>query len=174
MARDPAECAPFHLLLRALTETRGDAAFMAVYRCIEQLFPIPAIKELSTALGISSPPLQVAAKIESHLGWRRREDEALAHLFSVVEVELMGRMRTVSGADVSIDHPFRPVAKRVYELRNQCVHYRPLHRDENTTHFDTWLELCDPLLEVVQNLYAGYTAAFSTPVPVSPTPQAPP
>jgi hypothetical protein len=167
MARDPVECAPFHLLLRALTETRGDAAFMAVYRCIEQLFPIPAIKELSTALGILSPPLQVAAKIESHLGWRRREDEALAHLFTRIDPKLIECMRIVSGADTSMDNPSRPVAKRVYELRNQCVHYRPLHRDENSCHFDTWLELCDPLLEVVQCLYEGYKAAFSPPVPTS-------
>ena len=160
MARDPVECAPFHLLLRALTETRGDAAFLAIYRCIEQLFPIPAIKNLSTELGIFSPPLQVAAKIESHLGWRRREDEALEHLFSEIDAKLIECMRSVSGANPSTENPSRPVAKRVYELRNQCVHYRPIHRDENSSHFDTWLELCDPLLAVVQRLYAGYKAAF--------------
>lgn len=168
MTRDPVECAPFHLLLRALTEARGDAAFLSIYRCIEQLFPIPAINELSEALGISNPPLQVAAKIEFHLGWRRREDEALAHLFSKIEIRLIDRIRNATGADESIENPARPVAKRVYELRNQCVHYRPLHRDENTTHFDKWLDLCDSLLEVVQELYGQYTTAFSPPITASP------
>jgi hypothetical protein len=168
MARDPAERAPFHLLLRALTETRGDAAFMAVYRCIEQLFPIPAIKELSTELGISSTPLQVAAKIESHLGWRRREDEALTHLFSKLSNELIERMRSVSRMDNSAENQSKPVAKRVYELRNQCVHYRPLHRDENSCQFSAWIELCDPLLEAVQRLYSVYTDAFNPPFAASP------
>ncbi|PKO68886.1 MAG: hypothetical protein CVU22_06990 [Betaproteobacteria bacterium HGW-Betaproteobacteria-16] len=171
MARDPKEHAPFHLLLRALTEARGETAFLAVYRCIEQLFPIPAIQELSTALGISSPPLQVAAEIESHLGWRRREDDALDHLFTNIDALLIDRIRVLSGADISAENPSRPVARRVYELRNQCVHYRPLHRNENTPPYETWLELCEPLLEVVQTLYATYTAAFSLPAPATPAPQ---
>lgn len=171
MARDPNERAPFHLLLRALTEARGETAFLAVYRCIEQLFPIPAIQELSTALGISSPPLQVAAQIEAHLGWRRREDDALDHLFTSIDPQLIDRIRVLSGAHTSAENPSRPVARRVYELRNQCVHYRPLHRDENTPPYETWLELCEPLLEVVQKLYARYTAAFSSPASTASAPK---
>lgn len=164
MVRDPKEQAPFHLLLRAVTEVREDSAFLAVYRCIEQLFPIPAIAELSAALKLSDPALQVAATIEQYLGWRRREEDAIAHLFGELDQTLVDRMLTVLGLALS-ENTSRPVAKRVYELRNQCVHYRPVHGSPNGgSLFSGWLLLTELLLEVVQNLYARYTDAFTTPV----------
>ena len=160
MIRDPQERAPFHLLLRALTEVRDDAAFLSIYRCIEQLFPIPAIAELSTALGLSGPALQIATAIEHHLGWRRREEEAITHLFSELDTSLVERMLGVVGVAANSESRSRPVAKRIYELRNQCVHYRPIHSSDGIMPFSDWLALSDLMLEAVQCLYARYAGAF--------------
>lgn len=165
MIRDPDEQAPFHLLLRAITETREDSAFLAVYRCIEQLFPIPAIAELSAALGLSNPALQVAATIEQHLGWRRREDDAIARLFGELDAPLIDRLLQIVDVVPGEENRSKPAAKRVYELRNQCVHYRPVHGTTNgRQQFDSWLALSDLLLEVIQYLYARYAGAFVRPL----------
>lgn len=163
MARDPAERAPFHLLLRALTETRDDAAFLALYRCIEQLFPVPAIDELSVELGLERPAIGVAAAIERHLGWRRREEDAIAHLFAELDTTLIDRMQPVIGAVAQTESRSKPVSKRIYELRNQCVHFRPAHAVGEALPIGDWAALTDLMLEAVQALYARYTAAFDEP-----------
>ncbi len=163
MVRDPEERAPFHLLLRALTETRDDAAFLALYRCVEQLFPVPAIADLSAELGLATPTLGVAAAIERHLGWRRREEDAIAQLFAELDAALIDRMLPVVGAVAQNESRSRPVSKRVYELRNQCVHFRPAHALGEALTVDDWGILTDLMLEAVQALYARYTAAFDAP-----------
>jgi hypothetical protein len=163
MVRDPRERAPFHLLFRALTETRDDAAFLALYRCVEQLFPVPAIGDLSAELGLSRPALGVAAAIEKHLGWRRREEDAIAQLFAELDATLIDRMLPAVGAVAQNESPSRPVARRVYELRNQCVHFRPAHAIGGSLKVDNWPTLTDLMLEAVQCLYARYTAAFDEP-----------
>jgi hypothetical protein len=160
MIRDPAERAPFHLLLRALTESREDAAFLAIYRCVEQLFPVPKIAELSAELSLDRPALQLAATIERQLGWRRREDDAIAQLFGELAPGLVERIADIVGAGVAADSGAKAVSKRVYELRNQCVHFRPVHAEVGLPNHPSWLSLADLLLEAVQNLYARYASAF--------------
>ena len=161
MVRDPIERAPFHLLLRALTESRDDAAFLALYRCIEQLFPIPAMGSLSTELGLSQPALEVAAAIERHLGWRRREDEAIAGLFADLDEALIERLLVVAGVAAQDQNRFRAASKRIYELRNQCVHFRPAHALGEPSIVDDWPSLTALMLEAVQALYARYQGAFA-------------
>ena len=161
MVRDPSECAPFHLLLRALTETRNDATFLALYRCVEQLFPVPKIAELSSDLGLSGPALGVAAAIERRLGWRRKEDDAIEHLFSDLDSSLIDRLRPIVGAANQAEHQARAVSKRIYDLRNQCVHFRPAHATGPALAVDDWATLFDLMLEAVQCLYAKYADAFT-------------
>lgn len=167
MVRDPAERAPFHLILRALTETRDDAAFLSLYRCIEQLFPIPAMIGLSAELGLENPALHVALIIERHLGWRRREEDAIAHLFSELGSDLIDRIGLVIGSVALDEKSFRTVSKRIYELRNQCVHYRPIHAAIGSTPFQNWLPLADLLLEAIQCLYAQYMHTLSESRPLA-------
>jgi hypothetical protein len=160
MVRDPAERAPFHLLLRALTEKREDAAFLAMYRCMEQLFPVPKIAELSAELKLSGAALGIASTIERFLGWRRREEDAIAHLFGELDATLVDRMVGVVGIESQEGNRSKLVSRRVYELRNQCVHYRPAHASDTGSGFGGWLTLADLMLEAVQSLYARYAIAF--------------
>ena len=163
MVRDPKERAPFHLLLRALTETRDDAAFLALYRCIEQLFPIPAIGDLSGELGLSKPALSVAAAIEKHLGWRRREEDAIAQLFAQLDPALIDRMFSAMGAVAQNENRSKLVSRRIYDLRNQCVHFRPAHAVGEVLTIENWPALTGLMLEAVQCLYAQYITAFDEP-----------
>lgn len=159
MARNPHERVPFHVLLRAVTETRPDAAFLAVYRCVEQLFPVPKIAELSEDLKLDRAAMEVAASIERHLSWRRREDDAIAYLFEKISDETINRLAAVIRNGHVDEVSPRGVSRRVYELRNQCVHYRPIHGADVDIPVN-WMGISDILLEVVEQLYATYNAAF--------------
>lgn len=161
MARDEGERAPFHLLLRALTEVRDEAAFLALYRCIEQLFPLPQMSSLSAELGLSQSAMSISAIVEKHLKWRRPEEAAIVQLFTELESTLIQRLVSICGTTPSLENPSKPVAKRVYEIRNQCVHYRPAHAVGVPQPVENWLALADLMLEVVQSLYLKYAIAFS-------------
>ncbi len=67
------------------------------------------------------------------------------------------------GAGAQNESRSRPVSRQVYELRNQCVHFRPAHADGNMLAVANWPTLSDLMLEAVQCLYAKYTAAFKKP-----------
>jgi len=160
MVRNPRERSPFHILIRALTETRADAAFLGIYRCIEQLFPIPKIAELSADLNLSLAAMDVAIKIERHLSWRRREDEALTHLFEQVPIDAIDRLGRLFPDVPQGEISARGISRRVYELRNQCVHYRPVHASSTDIQIE-WMQICDILLEMAEYLYNSYSEAFS-------------
>lgn len=162
MAYDESEKAPFNLLLRALTDTRDDSAFLSTYRCLEQLFPIPKLTELSVELSISLPALRFADAIERHLGWRRREEEAITHLFSELD---QGELKVIGAAfGIILEEEKKPkaLAKRVYDSRNRCVHFRPSHAFGSEESEPDWLALATSLLQSIRALYQKYSGAFGS------------
>jgi hypothetical protein len=160
MAMDKDEKAPFHLLFRMLTESRGDAAFLAVYRCIEQLFPLPKIATLCNELGVTMPAMQVAKSLEQHLGWRRPEIESLTQIMASVPPSLLDQLKGFFTIAADIQDPAQAIAKAIYDLRNRCVHFRALHAAEYEAPLPDWLTLSDMLLELVQFLYKENADAF--------------
>ena len=162
MAMDKEEKAPFHLLFRMLTETRGDAAFLDVYRCIEQLFPLPKIAALTADLGVTLPAMKVARSLETHLGWRRPEIDSLIQITSNGPPALTKRLQQFFHIDVGVSDPAASVARAIYDLRNRCVHFRPLQAMEIDAEPPDWIALVDMLLELVQFLYRENSQSFSS------------
>ena len=160
MAMDRNEKAPFHLLFRMLTESRGDAAFLDVYRCIEQLFPLPKIATFCDELGVTIPAMQVARSLEHHLGWRRPEIESLTQIMAGAPSSLLDQLREFFQIAVGTSDQAGAIAKAIYDLRNRHVHYRALHAADIEALPPDWLNLADLLLELVQFLYAENANAF--------------
>ena len=161
MVMNPDEKAPFHLLFRMLTENRGDSAFLDIYRCIEQLFPLPKISVLCGDLGIVQSEMEVAKKLELHLGWRRSEIESLTHLMSEAPKEILEKLRIFlniyeNGSDLAT-----VIAKSIYEFRNRSVHFRAIHADALSKAPPDWLGIVDVLLEFVEILYLKNSKSFS-------------
>ena len=162
MVMDPNEKAPFHLLFRMLTEYRGDSAFLDVYRCIEQLFPLPKISALCGELGISMSAMQVAKKLEAHLGWRRSEIESLMQLMSSAPSRILDKLKVLLKIPDNTADPAIAIAKSIYDLRNRSVHFRAIHSDDIDSDPPDWLGLADVLLEFVQILYLENSHSFSS------------
>jgi hypothetical protein len=167
MARDPMIEPPFHLLIRALTENRNDAAFLSLYRCIEQLFPFPKIERLRSEMSISMTSLQISQVIEAILGWRNREDIAITELFEFVDATCTSQLALCMGID---ENPVatgdqngnlgRRVARRLYDIRNQSVHYRPIHRSEDAVTAENWIFLLEHVSSCVGDMYRHFTPAI--------------
>lgn len=160
MAMDKSAKAPFHLLFRMLTESRGDAAFLAAYRCIEQLFPLPKIATLCDELGVKIPAMKVAKSLEHHLGWRRSEIESLNQIMASVPVVILNQLRTFFEIPENAPQPENAIAKAIYDLRNGCVHFRAVHAATIEVPQPNWLSLTDLLLELVKFLYEENAPAF--------------
>lgn len=159
MVYDPTSKVPFHVLARALTESREDNAFLAIYRCIEQLFPLPKMRELSDALEVTKPAIHLASLIELHLGWRRKEDDAISQLFETISEDLCRRFAHKLALDRNSYTP-KSVSRSIYDLRNRCVHFRPLQANAPQDNWNSWLPVSELLLEAVEELYAHHALAF--------------
>ena len=163
MALDRSERTPFVLLFYCLTEVRPEAAFLNLYRCIEQLFPIAKIEDFSKAVGLMQPVIEVASKLEEFLGWRRPETESIEELMTLTAVSLQENLYATLGLEAKEATP-TVLARRVYALRNQCVHFRPVHSHAVKNDPPNWILLCEALLGVVQDLYASHRKAFDSAV----------
>lgn len=166
LVRDAKCVAPIHLILRALTSNRPDGAFLEIYRCLEQLFPIQSIRGLRTALSLTNDAFELAHLVESNLGWRANEEQSLENLLRNADVAVLQALANavgVAASSNSADGSLAPmVAKRVYKLRNETVHYRPTHAHGAMASSVLWPELSWQLMAVVRSLYDIHGAVLRT------------
>lgn len=171
--QDKVENFPLHLLLRALHERRWDQAFLNIYKCLEQLFPLFKIEQLRQGLhGHLNPPdadtkapsvklFDLAVLAESHLGWRAHEEDSMLRLFSKLPAELIDELSCYLGIDNS-DHEkkSRKVAETIYRIRNSAVHFRPGNivqsKQVYPSDHDHWESVFATLLKIVVFLYTEY------------------
>ena len=124
---DEAWCVPIaDILLRSMTSSHWEHAFIEAYRCLECLFPAPQIKALAGELGVAGDAALLRAT-QRHLGWFPHEDEAVVKLMSEASDQVKGIQRAVWGAHLEAQ-PDGPtvdaVAKAFYQFRCGLVHYR--------------------------------------------------
>lgn len=144
---------PFELILRAIIERKHSHAFLELYRCIEYLFPFPKINELREKLALTLPTAELCEHIENILGWRTLEDSALKHLFRTLPADVVfGFQQAFSIEDNSNDLQAK-VAERLYKLRNDCVHFRPVQRISTLQATVKWELLLQVMLLAIGYLY---------------------
>lgn len=161
VARSPDILLPWHLAIRALTETNWDSSFLALYRCIEQLFPLPKMSALKEAMKLAESGIEIAEILEKHLGWRHKEEDAIIHLFSDLEESIVKQFCVVAGIPETSSK--EAIARRVYAIRNSCVHFRAIHRSAPLIKRESWAGLIEAMLATVKALYGIHSAAL-TPV----------
>jgi hypothetical protein len=144
---------PYQILCRSLFDTDPAGLFLALYRCLEALYAYTASTKVATAFGFSGSWQEVAVVLEREIGWRPREEESLAGLFSRSGVETLKEIFDCLGeACPNAGVIAAAAAKRTYKLRNSLVHYRPIHH--TIEHEDiNWNELCITLSLVIREVY---------------------
>ncbi|MDR9863431.1 hypothetical protein [Pseudomonas baetica] len=145
---------PYRTLCRSIFDSDPSAVFMALYRCLEALYAFTHTTDLMRKLGVSDGWANVAQTLEETLGWRPREEPSLTTLLRLaakndLRTILISLKVTLPADDADL---VVPTTKRVYQLRNTLVHYRPFHQEFNRDEVD-WNLLCEAMALIVLDVY---------------------
>jgi hypothetical protein len=144
---------PFQILCRSVLDMDPRALFLALYRCLEALYAHSQTQRLMIALEISKPWAEMAETLEAALGWYPREEPSLEALLAHAVAEDLQATAVALNDAIPPDARSEPyVAKRIYQLRNALVHYRPFHRKFSFEEVD-WNRLCEAMALLVFHIY---------------------
>lgn len=153
---------PFRNLVQGLMSISWENLYLEAYRCLEQLYAEPRVSDLKSQWHSTLPLRELAALLERHLSWRPKEDDALGKLLASCNFIYLTRLSTAFGInEPSANQNFiaEKVSRKVYELRNSVVHYRPIHEAINKSDVE-WDDIISALLEVVGDIYESRGVPF--------------
>jgi hypothetical protein len=144
---------PYEILCRSVLDMDPSALFLALYRCLEALYAHTQTQRLMTALEISKPWAEMAETLEAALGWYPREEPSLEALLAHAVAEDLQAIAAALNDTIPAEARSEPyVAKRIYQLRNALVHYRPFHQKFPFKEVD-WNRLCEAMALLVFHIY---------------------
>lgn len=173
---------PFANIARGLAASSYEGLFLETYRCLEQLYSCAKVNNLRENWASNQSLRTLAALLENHLGWRPKEDDALLLMLQRCNLS------TVKAVCATLDLPveknevidgvteIRPktdlelvktAATGVYTLRNQLVHYRPVHEIPHKSDA-SWNELIRLMLIIVKESYSVFGEVFFDDLPPAP------
>jgi hypothetical protein len=144
---------PYEILCSSVLEMDPAALFLAFYRCLEALYAHTQTHRLMTQLGVSKQWTEMARTLEETLGWYPREEPSLEALLKHAVIDDL--QSVASSLDDEIPSDARPaayVAKRIYQLRNALVHYRPFQQ-KFSFKGTNWNRLCEAMALLVLHIY---------------------
>lgn len=142
---------PYQDLCRAVLDLDPRSLYMSLYRCIEATYAYETATSLGRSLAVTLPWYEVAARLDSDMGWRPPElqslNSALAHATDGDLEEICACL----DADVGVD--LRASAGRaIYRLRNRIVHYRPTTEPLQLETID-WNRACNLLVTISVDVF---------------------
>jgi hypothetical protein len=148
-----ASTVPFDVLLNAIHSAQWQHAFLELYRCVERLFAFQIIEDLHQELSLSIPLLKFAEKIETAIGWKPHEEDAMARLFSLLPSDASVLMESVRRSVGS--NPAEKIHRWVYDLRNSVVHFRPATKRFSLTDAQ-WDDMVRATVLLIVRIYGAY------------------
>lgn len=144
---------PFDIIHLSYITNSYKQSFIELYRCIEQLFPIPALEGLiGTGKLNALCPLEIAEIFEDNIGWRPRETEAIEAVLKDLDQSLLTRLDSVTQNTQYYGFSHN---KFIYRLRNQNVHFRKSLGVGSLSN-NKWEELIGIMLDIIYELYKKY------------------
>lgn len=165
------EFLPYENLLQGLLSFSWGNLFLEIYRCLEQLYAHPQVFALTSDWSSPLPLRDIAALLENHLSWRPKEDEALKNIIGCCDNENLSALCTAFNVQFSEDERIKScesVARFVYKLRNNIVHYRPIHAVVSKTDGE-WNMVVRAMLKILDSVYRNLGANFFRSSSVNPT-----
>jgi hypothetical protein len=147
---------PHRNLVQGLMAISWENLFLEAYRCLEQLYAEPRVSALKAQWQSTRSLRELAILLETHLSWRPKEDDALAKIISSSDspyvTSLCNAFGIVDPSTEEIVTRVEKVSRQVYQLRNNIVHYRPIHQAITKSDFE-WDNIVSALLDIISNIY---------------------
>lgn len=153
-------------IYRALTAMEYKHSFLELYQCIEYLFPLPYLIDLSNNIGDKSLFPKLFFNTESDLQWRPREDQALIKLLNQIKREssftqiLNSLIKILKVEQDSTDNNCVFVSKHIYYTRNSIAHFRSGTTNIIKTKSD-WDDMIEKISLIIHDLYKIYSSEIS-------------
>lgn len=153
-------------IYRALTAMEWKHSFLELYQCIEYLFPLPYLINLSNNIGNKSLLPKLFFNTENDLQWRPKEDQALIKLLKQIENEssftqiLNSLINILKTKPDNTDNNCIFVSKHIYNTRNSIAHFRSGITNSIKTNSE-WDEIIEKLSLIIHDLYKVYSSEIS-------------
>lgn len=150
---------PMDIVELAYMSSQYKQVFLELYRCIEQLYPVPTLQNLLQVDGISlTCPITTAELLETQLNWRPKESDAIEAVFKDLDEVILTKFNSVKS---DTEYSALGNAAFVYRLRNANVHFRK-KLGKGSLDISKWELLIDVMLETTLHLYNKYDSSIST------------
>lgn len=152
---------PFEILIQGILSISWENLYVEIYRCIEQLYSASRVSILRSHWASSMPLRDLAKLLEKHLSWRPKEEEAFREIVLLCGPDIVSAICAGLPESSSDTHEDRCsfVASSLYRLRNQIVHYRPIHERVQKTETE-WNIVIRGMLAIMNTLYENRAADF--------------
>jgi len=153
---------PFRNLIQGLMSISWESLYLEAYRCMEQLYAEPRVSDLKSQWHSTLPLRDLAALLERHLSWRPKEDDALSKLLASCNPTCLTRLSIALGINEQSSNQItlaERASRKVYDLRNSIVHWRPIHEVINKSDTE-WDDIVSALLELVGDIYESRGVPF--------------
>ncbi|MEU2166915.1 hypothetical protein ACH47V_05985 [Micromonospora chersina] len=148
---------PYPAICRSMFDADPRSLFMALYRCIEATYAYESSRRLVERLALKTSWQDVAAALESELGWHPQEAMSLNLVLQyALEQDLREICSCLDVVDIGKDVQ-TAAGRAIYSLRNSVVHFRPGAREVEVEDID-WNKLCCLMIGVV---FSVFTHAYS-------------
>jgi hypothetical protein len=129
------------------------AIFLALYRCLEALYAYSHSQSLKAKLNVNVPWPELARTLEDVLDWSPREEPSLAAILTYANLDRLEEVAASFKEEIPKEAtPSNFVAKRIYNLRNSVVHYRPFQQAASREQPD-WSRVTEALAILIFDIY---------------------
>lgn len=151
---------PFEIVLQGLLSISWSGLYVELYRCVEQLYPVPRLAGLTQKWASTQSFNDLAELLRENLGWRPREDESLIKLILACPDQTAKDL--VAAFEIKFDENVSPAdvaGKHVYAMRNGLVHFRG-NRTLEPLNDERWNSLMVAMISLVRETYNCYGEQF--------------
>ena len=114
---------PYENLLLSLVSVSGKHSFLEIYRCIERLFSISFLENFHQKFRIPDSLRNFSSELESYIGWKPKENEAINKLIDDSPEEASELLREIKKIIDGTEEG--KCGDLIYKIRNSIVHFRP-------------------------------------------------
>jgi hypothetical protein len=144
---------PYEALCRSMFDFDPRSLFMALYRCIEATYAYESCRKLVNKLSLGTAWHELAAALESEVGWHPREAASLNLVLKYAHEGDLADICALLKLDAG-DNLADSAGRAIYRMRNSFVHFRPGNKPPSDLDSMDWNRLCKLIAQIVFSVFS--------------------